>query len=80
MKNEIKKTIHCSTPAEKKALQSPIPVKKEKKKGNGSAEESINSCLKSKQTNLPRHKDKGKVTQKQEEKCPLMHWGQTKGF
>lgn len=32
MKNEIKKTIHCSTPAEKKALQSPIPVKKKKKK------------------------------------------------
>lgn len=49
-------------------------------KSDGSAEESINSCLKRKQKNLPRHKDKGKITQKQEEKCPLMHWGQTKGF
>lgn len=27
-----------------------------------------------------KHKGKGKITKKQKEKCPLMHWGQTKGL
>lgn len=49
------------------------------KKSDGSAAENINPCLnkEKKKKNLPRHKDKGNITQKQEEKGPLMHWGQT---
>lgn len=61
MKNKIKKTIHCSTPAEKKKLYNHQSLQK----SDGSAEESINSCLKRKQKNLPTHEDKGKISQKQ---------------